>query len=516
LSRFDGQWRNHPRQGIDLGNEADDLASGDLDLFGAASLFQLISEAVTRQGEAQLAHWLRAGYASSATEIQARQEAVKELTPRWDLRQSLSVETQLATGVGADGTSVCAWAEQASPLEGLRWTRWTPYVLPPLTLVLYALGRMELVHRGIYLLPLLAQMAVAGLTYRVFQQIYAQLSSGEQSFARLELTFALLESETFSAPYLVDRVSGFRTLAGTSVSQLLRKLGRLVAFVEVRQSGLLHGALQLFTLWDVHFFFRLDDWQRRHGAGVRGWLQALADFEALSSLAALAHARPEYAYPTVGEISDSGPRFEAKALGHPLLDAPIPNDVSLAQPGSALIITGSNMSGKSTLLRAMGVNTALALAGAPVCASAFTLVPLRTLTSMRIKDSLERGVSYFYAEVQRIRDVLRAAEAAPRANLFLVDEMLLGTNARERQLASAQIFQLLLQTGGVGAVTTHDLTFTALAEGTQGRVRNVHFQDLMQDDQLRFDFRLREGVVQTTNALRLLRLSGIPISDAPT
>lgn len=212
-------------------------------------------------------------------------------------------------------------------------------------------------------------------------------------------------------------------------------------------------------------------------------------------------------------MATTGPCVEATALGHPLLDAPVPNDVSLPGPRHALLITGSNMSGKTTLMRAVGANVVLALAGAPVNARSFRLSPLQTLTSMRVKDSLERGVSYFYAEVQRIKAVLDAAQAARGQALFLLDEILLGTNTRERQIASREVLRLLLGTGAIGAVTTHDLSLAVLADEPGAHVVNVHFRDHLEAGKMVFDYRLRQGVVDTTNALRVLRLAGVPVDD---
>jgi DNA mismatch repair ATPase MutS len=267
--------------------------------------------------------------------------------------------------------------------------------------------------------------------------------------------------------------------------------------------------VNFLALWDLIWIFRLEAWRRVCGGQVRRWFQSLAQLEALCSLAAYAYARPRHAFPRVG-----GPlRYEARGLGHPLLDRPVVNDVSLPGPRSALLVTGSNMSGKTTLLRAMGANAVLALAGAPVCASSLELSVLQVLTGMRVKDSLERGISYFYAEVSRLRVLLDAASERRGEVMFLLDEILLGTNTVERQIASREVLALLLRTGAIGAVSTHDLSLASLANSPELAVRNVHFRDTLRDGQMSFDYRLREGVVDTTNALRVLRQAGIPVSE---
>ena len=189
------------------------------------------------------------------------------------------------------------------------------------------------------------------------------------------------------------------------------------------------------------------------------------------------------------------------------------NDVKLEGPGTALVITGSNMSGKTTLMRAMGLNTVLALAGMPVAAQTLKLSVVQVLTTMRVKDSLERGISYFYAEVQRIKLILDVAQANPKRTLFLLDELLMGTNTRERQIASRELLRMLLATGAAGALTTHDLSLTELASYPGLTVRNVHFRDLEQNGEMTFDYLLRDGVVETTNALEVLRRAGVEIRE---
>ncbi len=297
---------------------------------------------------------------------------------------------------------------------------------------------------------------------------------------------------------------------GPPVSERFRRFGRLYGFAELRQSGQLHAVINLLLLWDVHWLFRLEAWRRVNGKQVRGWFSALAELEALSSLAGLAHDRPGFVFPTLvaGE-----PRFEARALGHPLLDRPVRNHVSLSGGGRALLITGSNMSGKTTLLRAIGVSAVMAQAGLPCCAEALTVSELRVLTSMRVTDSLERGVSYFYAEVKRMKAVLDAAAEAKGRALFLLDELLLGTNTRERQIASRELLRLLLATGASGAITTHDLSLAELENEAPSQVKNVHFRDLVEDGKMTFDYQLREGVVDSTNALRVLRQAGIEVRE---
>jgi DNA mismatch repair ATPase MutS len=270
----------------------------------------------------------------------------------------------------------------------------------------------------------------------------------------------------------------------------------------------MHPIINALTLWDLLVLFRIDRWREENGKGVRLWFESLAELEALSSFAAWHFERPEDAFP---EIDDGPVHVEAVALGHPLLEAPVRNDVQLRGPGHAWVITGSNMSGKTTLMRATGLNVVMALAGLPVCAKEMKVSRVQVLTSMRVKDSLERGVSYFYAEVQRIKTVLDTAKTHRDHCLFFLDELFMGTNAKERQIASKQLLTMLLDLGAAGAVTTHDLSICELAGERPETIRNVHFRDEMKGGEMTFDYTLREGVVQTTNALEVLRRAGVQI-----
>jgi DNA mismatch repair ATPase MutS len=266
-------------------------------------------------------------------------------------------------------------------------------------------------------------------------------------------------------------------------------------------------------MWDVHCAAALSHWRARFGRELRTWLEALGEVEALASLGAFAFEHPDFAWPLfAGE-----PMFDARALAHPLIgaDRRVGNDVRLPSAGRALVVTGSNMSGKSTLLRAMGINAVLASAGGPVCAREMSIGPLRIATSMRVVDSLTDGVSLFYAELRRLKRILDLAKEPTRPPvLFLLDEILHGTNSRERVLRARAVVTQLLERGSLGAISTHDLGIAALAQEFEGRVQNVHFSEQVTDDgTMTFDYVLRSGVVQSSNALRLMRAMGIAVPE---
>jgi DNA mismatch repair ATPase MutS len=265
-------------------------------------------------------------------------------------------------------------------------------------------------------------------------------------------------------------------------------------------------------MWDVHCALAIDRWRATHGHAVAAWLAAVAQLEALSSLAGFAWEHPDDVYP---EIVESEVRFEAEGLGHPLMPEArcVRNDVTLGGPTRVLIVSGSNMSGKSTLLRAAGLNAVLALAGAPVRASRLRLSHLSVGATLRIRDSVQEGTSRFYAELVRLRDLVRIADG-PVPLLFLLDEILHGTNSHDRRRGAAAVVSGLVERGAIGLVTTHDLALSEVADDPAVRAANVHFEDRLENGQMHFDYRMRPGVVRTSNALELMRTLGL-WRDAP-
>jgi hypothetical protein len=507
LQRLEGKWREFPSQGEKHRLEGH-LYSGDLDVFGHGSLFQRLDETSTQAGEKLLAQWLSEP-AKSASELTARQSALKALAPLIDFRQTLVSETRQVVAQKADPARFIRWVENGSSIASLKWAFALAHVLPLVTFGLWVGVQLRVLLDWAPYLGLGLQIAIVVITSPKLAEMYAQLALGEQGFVQFEHTFEAIDAQQFGDPLLARLKNGLST-GGPPVSQRLKRFERLHGFASLRSAKEVHWIVNALLLWDLHFLFRIERWRSELGTGVRGWFESLSQLEALSSMATWAYENPGYAWPVI----DEGPvHFEATGLGHPLLDQPVRNDIALEGPGTAVVITGSNMSGKTTLMRAMGLNTVIALAGMPVAAASLKVSLVQVLTSMRVKDSLERGVSYFYAEVQRIKAVLDIAKANPNHTLFLLDELLMGTNTRERQIASRGLMRMLLSTGAAGALTTHDLSLTELASYPGVKVRNVHFRDLEKDGQMTFDYVLREGVVETTNALEVLRRAGVDIRE---
>jgi hypothetical protein len=368
------------------------------------------------------------------------------------------------------------------------------FVMPVVTLACVALSSLGLAPGYLWMAPvfvnLALNMATAAEVRASLDLIAARRGFGE-AFAEM---FAALEGEPFEAEALRTLRDRAR-VAGEPPSRHLRVLDRWAGFAELRAQFPLHLAANHLLLWDLQCLLRLERWADRAGTHASQWFDVLAEVEALASLATLAHQDPSANFPT---IEAPGAPLAIEGLAHPLLPPAdrVANDVALGGPGSALVITGSNMAGKSTLLRAVGLNVALALAGGPVTAGTFRLAPVRLRASMRADDSLQGGASYFHAELTKLRGVV-----------------LRGTNASARHLGARAIVLHLLTRGGSGLVATHDVALAALEDELAGRVRNAHFTDVVRDGEMVFDYRLRPGVVRTSNALRLLRMAGIDVPE---
>jgi hypothetical protein len=506
LARLDGKWQERGSTGDAFATPNHPYA-GDLDLFGKASLFRLLDWTETRFGAGYLAGWLKGAVGKFPDSVRERQEAVRDLAPRFAFRERLSAVGALTSEDKPDPEPFLQWAEGKVPLDaGL------PLVLAARILPIFSVGAIafaKYLPSGVWIAFVLLQLVVTAPKRAAVAQVTAAVSSKEGGFSRFSEMLLAIEEEAFEAPLLTDRKS--RIVAGKggpSATGEMDRLARILSFIDARENALFRLIMGPVLLWDLNCAIQLEKWRLRVGPRARGWLEALGEIEALSSLAALAHDQPDYAWPELR----AEPYFAAEGLGHPLI-AParrVDNDVSLGGPGHALIVTGSNMSGKSTLLRAMGVNAVLALAGAPICAKRLEIGSVRVCTSMRVRDSLEEGVSHFYAELQRLKMVLDMAKGE-KPVLFLLDEILHGTNTRERLIGARAIVRALVARRAMGAVSTHDLGISDLQEELPDAVRNVHLQEQVDGDKMTFDYKLRDGVVQSSNALLLMKMVGLEV-----
>ena len=501
----------------------------DLDVFGHASLHVLLSTTGTRPGADMLEDWLLAPAPSSV--VRDRQAAVRELAPALDFRDELQAMGRIAGPVEPEQLRLLLeWAESPPWMLHKQGLRWSAVALPTLLVVTAALHFFAVIP---YLWNLPIAVAIL-LSWRYTPRIHAEfarMSSGDSGLRRYHLLVAHISEGRFEDPLLAELQSSLiggdeargepEAPAGYEApAKSLQRLFRLLDLSSVRYNPQIHYPLNVATLWDIHVLVRLERWKEHHGPALRGWMEALGRTDALSALAGLAHAHPDWVFPEIDDGQTGGPpRLEATGLGHPLLspENAVRNDVGLGPPGTLLMVTGSNMSGKSTLLRAIGANVILAGAGGPVCAEAMALPVTDLCTSMRIRDSLEEGISYFMAELKGLKAVCEAAsEASERPVLYLLDEILQGTNTAERQIAARRILRHLLDQHAIGAVTTHDLTL-AEAEDLQNHAVLVHFRESLETREdgppIAFDYQLRPGIATSTNALRLMEIMGLGVPE---
>jgi hypothetical protein len=517
LARVQDRWRELPEDGRRFLRGGPPFAE-DLDLFGAGSLYQRMSVAHTRFGQDALARCLSNPF--GAPEIAARQAAVRALVPALDERQRLEanalavVDPQASGRRGSaakeapDPEPLLVWAESAPVIAKRAALVWAARLLPPATLAGLAASLLLGLPALAWTVPLLAQILVVFSVREATSRAFNAVSSTEGAFLRYGAMLEVLERLEASSG-LLDELKARVTGSGRRASEAMRDFRSAVGWFDLRHNGLVHPFANALLLWDIHCTLGLERWQTRHGKQARGWFEALGQLEALSSLAGLAHDEPALVFP---EVIDGPAVFEAEALGHPLI-APsirVQNDVSLPRPGTALLVTGSNMSGKSTLLRAIGLGAVMALAGGPVCARRLKLSFFLVRTSIRISDSLSKGVSHFYAELERLKSVVDASSGSQPV-LFMLDEILHGTNSRERQIGARWVIAELLERGATGAVSTHDMGLCRLSDDLMTRVEQVHFREAVESGKMTFDFKLRPGPVTEGNALRLMRTIGLDV-----
>jgi hypothetical protein len=490
--------------------------AADLDITGRVSLIQLLDVTSRAPGRSTLLGWLLES-APSAEEIRGRQTAARELAASDEIREELGVLARMSRSVGPRTLERFAeWCESPPWLLERAAVLWAGRIITAATIVAFILQAAGMLRWPLWTLTAtLGLFLIFGARAGLAQAVKAGGVPSEQLRHHAAM-LRLLRDARWESPRM-QSIRGLLQLSGHDAAGELARLERIVAFAEVRHSPMLHLALQWLFGWDVHVAAALERWRSKAGVHVRGWLEALGDAESLAALGTLAHDNPDWCFPTITESADANDAVvEGEAVAHPLLPdgSRVSNDVTLGPPGSFLLITGSNMSGKSTLLRAVGANVVLALAGAPVCAARFCTPLVDVRTSIRIQDSLERGISLFMAELQRLRAIVDAARSAAegRRVLYLLDEMLHGTNTAERQIAARIVIGHLLRSGAIGAVTTHDLSL-ASGGGLESAARPVHFSEQFErsDGQtvMTFDYRLRPGLATSANALALLDLVGL-------
>ena len=501
LARIEDRWigMGHTGTLIDIHSS---LYATDLDLFGQGSLFELLSLARTRIGEDTLAAWFLSP--SPVKQLIARHAAVAELRNRLDLREDIAILGE-DLGVGIHPEALTQWAEAPNQLTNKR-LRWFSLFLALATVAAAIVWAEFGTKTPFFAIVIVETIITASLRKRTA----AILNSADQAFEDLQLLSSLLarlEREHFETPRL-QALKAEISSHHLAASKAIARLRTIVEYIRSLDNTFMR-VLNIPLLYVVQVSYAAEAWRADHGAAVRLWLKAIGEVEALLSLSGYSYEHPSDPFP---EFVEGPPCFIADQLGHPLIPGAkcVRNDVSVCDETKLLLVSGSNMSGKSTLLRSVGINTVLAMAGAPVRASHLQLTPLHLGASILVNDSLQEGSSRFYAEITRLRQICDLAENLPPV-LFLLDELLQGTNSKDRLVGAEGVVRALLASGAIGLISTHDLALTNIGGQQDNRLHNVHLQDKIEDGKMKFDFKLQDGVVTKSNGIELMRLIGLKV-----
>jgi hypothetical protein len=503
LARIEYRWAGTGQTGERF-NDPHHVYAADLDLFGKASLFELLSTARTRMGEETLANWLLTP--SVVDQIKERHSAVRELRDQLDLREDLAILGEDAS-VGVFPEALLRWAEAANKMKP-QWIPWLAAILS----VSAVLGAAVWGILRIATPFILIVMIEAVTAYRLRKPLEEVLHGSEQAFGDLTLlsgVLARLEQHSFRAPRLQSLQAELSSdqIAG---SHAVARLRTIVDLIHSRHNMIV-GIVNVPLMYSVQVGFAAERWRHAHGHAVRSWLRVIGEIEAVVCFANYSYEHPHDPFPEL--IQDGTALFEGTEIGHPLVPAArcVRNDVRLADGKRVFLVSGSNMSGKSTLLRTVGVNAVLAMAGAPVRAQGLRLTALHVGASIRVNDSLQDGSSRFYAEITRLRKLFDLAGDDGPSVLFLLDELLQGTNSNDRRIGAEGIVHALLNRGAIGLVSTHDLALAEIGGSLNGQLYNVHFQEEFENGRMHFDYKLRAGVVTKSNGLALMRSIGLDV-----
>ena len=500
VNRIHDRWVGKGNQGEDWQPAIHPYAY-DLDCFGHGSLFELLCLARTRVGESRLAHWLL--NPADLDEVHARQAAVEEWRDKVTLREDLSLLGGAVRGK-LHPRVLLQWADNAAK----QWPGWM--ILLSWGSPVLALGAIPFWNHGgltVVLVCFILNITIMGINRKKFTASDYQADRMRHELAILAVVLKRIEAEPVQCEKL-KRIQAKLKVNSIEASTSINKLDQLMRLLDLQRNQFF-ALVAILLVWEVHLTRRIDAWRVNYGPHLADWFEALGEAEALASLSAYAFEHPDDPFPT---LEAGEPVLAGTALGHPLVPEKecVRNEIHLNRKEPALLVSGSNMSGKSTYLRTIGINVLLAQMGAPVRAKELRLSPLAIGATLRVQDSLQDGASRFYAEIQRFKTILDLCDGATPV-LFLADEILHGTNSHDRVEGATGLIHALLDRGAIGLVTTHDLTLTRMDAVETGRVRNVHFKDHLDGDKLAFDYTLRDGVVAHSNALQLMRSIGLPV-----
>lgn len=506
--RCRGEWTQRENMAGDEFIDKSHAYASDLDLFGAKSLYQWFNTARTSAGRQTIASWLKDPSVLQGVALKELQESIRELSCKLDWRQQLEAEGLSVQD--EDLEKLFVWAERGIEIKpGNAAANWLRYA-PGLTILVWLLvwwSREPLLSViGMGMLAL--QVLVAQWLSRTLHDEMEAALKWEDELATCRKLLDQVTKESFESGLNQQTVQRLQAHGEVPAAEVLKRLETLLSWMSVRNNPIVHFLFNNLFWWDWQCMRAVRSWQREHGCRLRGWMEEFAKLEARCSLSVIHFEHPDWVFPEVDE--GGSPPMLAEQLGHPLLpdERRVCNDFAIACSGSVTILTGSNMSGKSTFLRTVGVNLVLALIGAPVCAGKFVFTPMELFSSMRIADDMNSGVSSFYAELLRIKMIVDAARAGRRM-LFLVDEIFRGTNSGDRVIGAMEILRSLSKTQAVGLVSTHDLELSRLEQENPQRFSNAHFSERFKPEGMEFDYTLQPGPATTTNARQLIRMVGI-------
>lgn len=490
----------------------------DLDLTGPHSLLALLDTTFSTNGHAQLQRWV-----FQANDVEAdgvpwhiRQSFIKELTPLSRLRDRCLLATRLISPDRLDGTRILSLLQQPIAIPNLSVVILSASSLCALTMLL-GLWTLFTGAPNFWVFSLLIYGGLYFLLSGSIAPLFGRVLALHLELEKLVTVITMLEQSSFSRQPTIRQQCEALLTNDIRPTSCLKQLGHICQGLSVKAHPLVHLALNAVLPWDLLYVGKLNRLITALHDRLPDWLKTIGQLDAASALARFAYVNPDYHWPQLETTHERehGPGLTAYGLGHPLISRSqrIVNDLDLRGEGHMLLVTGSNMSGKSTFLRTVGINLCLAQAGAPVCATTFSWSWLRLYCCIRVTDALDEGLSYFYAEVKRLKLILDAVQATISSPvLFLIDEIYRGTNNRERLAGSEAFVQVLQQSRGLGMISTHDLELTRLADGNE-HIRNAHFQESVEDSTLHFDYLLRPGPCPTTNALRIMAMEGLPVPE---
>ena len=509
IKRLSGDWESFPDSGKDF-LDKNHPYSYDLDIFGDRSLFQWISVANTYLGRKALSGLL-SGDSKATVRIKMRQEAVKELAVKLGWRQRFLAEGLVVSENMKDPEKLISWANEQYEFYKKPWLAIIVKILPASTILSLILAFVT--EKVPYYIPtflVLIQYLILKYKNRERHEIFQTSDKFSKDIAVYNKMLRLFERKDFQAELVKEIRSKMLGQTGKPAYQQVNRLAKIIDSISNRHAPF-YLIFNLLTLWDYRNMIVLEKWKENSGRYLKDWLEGLGEIEALSSLAIIRHDNPNWIIPEIKEGQRN--EFEASKMGHPLIaSSRVCNNLDFNAPTKVLLITGSNMSGKSTLLRTAGINLVLAYAGAPVCAEAFRASVMDIHSCMRVSDDLGKSISSFYAELLRIKDILREAKEDKKV-FFLLDEIFKGTNSRDRHTGARVLIEELCKTNSIGMVSTHDFELCDL-EQSSPKIKNYHFEEYYKDNKIYFDYKLRKGVSTTRNAIYLMRMAGIDIDES--